>query len=444
MKALNRATLLASSTAVILLLSSLFSSNSKINEYSDNFPAYVCPPALNGVTAAVSTPSIHTPYHLVRGKSLRDREIKALRYPTGATPIVIDAQATTPLMWQNRTNTWAGGVPCQAPQASQWFVGGSADITGRGTLIIVNSGLSSALVDVNVWSETGKQPTKTLAIKANDVSTLRLDNFAPGAARTVIHVVPRSGRINAFLLDERGRGLKALGGDFVNSTPATSKEIVISGIPQASQEALKSKKSTGSISQSHTLRILTPGDLDARVTVEVISSDGVFNPVGFTSRTAKAGLVTDFLFDPNLGPGNFSIKVVSDQEIVASVQSTIKNSSGQSDFVWSTETAPLSEYSIATAGLAPVLVFTGNSISLSIRALFSNGKVKIFKIKGSDVVTWRTPANTRSLTFQQVSREVFAGALQTSASGTAFYPLVPGSRITRTAIPQSNVRVLNP
>ena len=90
------------------------------------------------------------------------------------------------------------------------------------------------------------------------------------------------------------------------------------------------------------------------------------------------------------------------------------------------------------------MTFSGSRISLSIRALFTNGKVKTFKVKGTDLVTWRAPANTRSLTFQKVGKDIFAGALQTSASGTAFYPMVPGSQITRTAIPRSNIRVLNP
>ena len=148
----NRASFLVISTLIVLVLSELLSQSVKTGDYSDNFPASVCPPALNGVTAAISTPSIHTPYHLVRGRSLRDKEIKALRYASGSTPIVIDAQGTTPLMWQSKTGSWPGGVICQAPQSSQWFVGGSADITGKSTLMIVNSGLSSALVDVQAWN----------------------------------------------------------------------------------------------------------------------------------------------------------------------------------------------------------------------------------------------------------------------------------------------------
>lgn len=441
---MNRASFLALSTAVVLILSSVLSSTSKTGDYSDNYPAAVCPPALNGVTAAVSTPSIHSPYHLVRGRSLRDREIKTLRLTTGSTPIVIDAQSVTPLMWQNRVGTWAGGVPCQAPQASQWFVGGSADITSRGSLVIVNSGLSAALVDLHVWSEAGPQPMKTISVAASGTQILKLDSLAPGAARTAFHVSPRSGRINAFLVDERGKGLRALGGDLVNSASNSDKEIVIAGIPQASQEKVKKSKGKGAISQSHTLRVLVPGEVDARISVEVISSDGIFNPIGFSARIAKAGVVNDYVFDPNLGSGNFAIRIKADQKIVASVQSSIKSLSGRTDFVWSTRTTELKEFTIATTGLAPVITFSGERISLSIRALFTNGKVQTFKVKGSDLATWRAPANTRSLSFQKVGKNIYAGALQTSASGTAFYPMVPGSQITRTAIPRSNIRVLNP
>ena len=443
----SRAAVLALATIIALLGADIASNRVQSRDYSDNFPSVVCPPASRGINASISTPSTKSPFHLVRGRSLRDKEIRTLRYSSGATPIVIDARGTTPLMWQSKPGAWAAGVPCQAPQSSQWFAGGTADVTSKGTLMIINSGLSSALVDVQVWTEGGAQPKKTVAVGANSTSTTRLDSLAPGAARLALHISPRSGRINAFLLDERGRGLRTLGGDLVNSYPRPDNTLFIPAIPQITQERMNRRarnQSRQAVSNNHTLRVLTPGSVDARINVEVISSSGIFSPVGFSARLAKAGEVTDFNFDPNLGPGNFAIRITSDQPIIASVQSMIRSLSGQSDFVWSTPTVALTDYAIATTGLSPVLVFMGEQISLSIRALLTNGKSMNYKIKGGDLVMWRAPSNARLLTFQKVGKNIHGAALQSSPLGTAYYPLTPGSTLTRTAIPRSNIRVLNP
>lgn len=178
------------------------------------------------------------------------------------------------------------------------------------------------------------------------------------------------------------------------------------------------------------------------MTVEVISSDGIFSPVGFASRTVAPATVSDFVFDPQVSNGFFAVRITSDQPIVAAVQTSKVN--GNQDFVWNTAADQLSDFSVATTGLAPTLVFVGDNISLAIRALFTNGKSKTFKVRGSDLATWTTPANTRSLTFQQVGRGISAGALQLSASGIGYFPLLPGSTLTRSSIPSSNIRVLNP
>ena len=436
----SRSRILILVTIIAVFVSNALAGQVNTTDFSENYPSSVCPPALNGVTGAISTPSTRTPYHLVSGRSLRNREIKTLRYTSGSTPVVLDAQATTAVMWQSRQGSWSGGVLCQAPQTSQWFVGGTADISSRGFLSIVNSGLGSALVDLFIWNESGEQGTRTLTIGANSDTNLRLDSLAPGSARLVLHVVPRSGRVNAFLVDERGKGLRALGGDMVNSISTPLKVLYIPAIPQT-----KSKKGKSLVSTStHILRVFVPGEVDANFGVEVISKDGIFSPVGFVSRVARAGVVNDFSFEPNLASGSFAVRITSDLPLLASMQTNLKTDSGRNDFVWSTQGSALTEFSIATSGLNPQLVFVGEKISLSIRALFSNGKSKSYKLNGSDLALWQVPNNTRSISFTSVGRGIFAGALQSSTSGVGYFPLTAGSTLSRSSIPRSNIRVLNP
>jgi len=250
-------------------------------------------------------------------------------------------------------------------------------------------------------------------------------------------VIPRSGRVNAFMIDEQGAGLKALGGDFVNSYPTASKEVVIPAIPN------QLPKAGQKASASHTLRILTPGDVNTTFTLEVLSADGKFIPVGMSSRSIEAGVVSEFSFEPKISASAFAVRVTSAEPIVASVSSSV-TISRHKDFVWSTATPPLTPMSIAVTGLSPLIAFAGESISVKVQAKLVNGKTVSASVAGSDIATWRAPANARSITILSSSKGVFAGALIASTNGYGFIPIVNGSALTRVEVPNSNIRVLNP
>jgi hypothetical protein len=285
-----------------------------------------------------------------------------------------------------------------------------------------------------MWSESGIRPTRVVTIKANSFLVQTLDSLDPGSKKITLHVAPRSGRVNSFLIDERGRGLRALGGDIVNATTEPSKEIVIPAIPQVN----RSGKPLG-----HVLRLLAPGDLQAQISVELISAQGTFIPVGLNERVLQPGIVTEINLDPQLEPSTFAIKISSDRAVVGSVYSPTF-AQGKSDFVWSTATAEMTEYSLAVSGLAPLLSFTGESISISLTVAFTDKKEKSFEIKGDAIATFRVPNSARTVTFNRVSPKTFGGALVATQSGYGFFPLVPGSQLTRVLLPSPNIRVLNP
>jgi hypothetical protein len=69
-------------------------------------------------------------------------------------------------------------------------------------------------------------------MKPNSFTSLPLASLAPGSQKIAIHLLPRSGRVNGFVVDERGKGLQALGGDLVNSTGDPTKKLTIPAIPQ--------------------------------------------------------------------------------------------------------------------------------------------------------------------------------------------------------------------
>ena len=421
-----------------VLVSSNYLDNSVFSSgYTKNYPVVVCPPTLPGLASQVSVSGKKTKYRYVASKKTTLSPTGFARLPITKDAILIDAVGITPTIWQSRSGSWAGGTLCSGPISSQWFVGGAADITSKGRLLIVNSGLSEAIIDVEVWSESGAQAVKVLTVPARTYSVQGLDSLAPGQQKLAIHVSARSGRVNAFVVDERGKGLRGLGGDMVNSVEDASKVQVIPAIPNQKSRSNRSAKS------EYVLRVLAPGQLAARISAEILSADGRFIPVGLNEREIKNGIVTEFRITPDLSASAFALRITSDEPIVSSVFSRVVVS-GRSDFLWSTPAAPLQEMSIAVSGLTPLFVFAGDSIDVTIDTRLSNGKHKIARVKATDIATWRVPNSARVVTIVRTSKNVTGGALVSSINGYGYIPLTPGSVLTKAAIPLSNIRVLNP
>ena len=430
----KRPVLIVAAVIATLALSNLTSVSVTQSDFSENYPPVVCPATPSGESSAISVPSTQTGARVLGKKSVIFKPTRTLRLMQSSSPTILETKNMTSPVWQIKKGVWAGATICSAPSTSQWFVGGAADITSKGKLILINSGLSEAIIDVEIWSESGIRPPKVVTLKANSSVVQSLDSLDPGAKRIVLHIVPRSGRVNAFLLDERGRGLKSLGGDMVNASPEPAKVVVIPAIPHMK----RSGKALG-----HTLRIIAPGDVDARISVELISKKGAFVPFGFDDRAIKAGIVTEIPLNPQLVPSTFALRISSDRPIVASVYSSTY-AQAKSDFVWSTSTAEMTEYSLAVSGLAPTLVFSGDKISVSISILYTNKKEKKITVTGEGIATFKVPDNARTIKFTKVSDKTVGGALISTQSGYGYFPLVPGSELTRVLLPSANIRVLNP
>jgi hypothetical protein len=427
---LKRFLIVGFSLALLLASSNALSSSISRQQFSIGYPSVVCPPTLNGLASQVSVGSRSTKIHRVGSTSAKFVKSKALRFPIPTDPILVDAQGTTPLVWQSRQGSWAGGSICSTPAASQWFVGGSADITARGKLILVNSGLSESVADVNVWSGTSPANSKAVSVKANSFELLGLDTLAPGESSIVIRVVSRSGRLNAFVADERGKGLRTLGGDLVSPGVSPAKQLFIPAIPL--QPKIKN-------APAQQLRLLAPGDADANVSVEVISGDGRFTPVGFDDITVKKGQVMNFPLSPSLASSVYGVRINSDEPIVAGVYANVGK-----DFVWSSSVPALTPFTIAMTGMSPLLVFVGDNINVELELSVAGGKKVRKSIQGNDIAFWRVPENARNLSFIRVSANTYGSALQASVNGFGSIPLVAGSVLTKSAIPTANIRVLNP
>ena len=419
----------------VLGISSVLSVAVTTQNFSESYPVVVCPPTLDGLGSQISLSSKKTPFQRLQNRTTKTAQVKVLRLPVNKDSLVITSEGVTPVVWQSRSGSWAGGALCVAPASSQWFVGGAADVTTRGRLIVVNSGLSDAVVDVESYTENGKQPLRTINVSSKNYVVIPLDSLAPGDKTLTVHVAPRSGRVNAFMIDEQGKGLKALGGDLVNASTAASKSVVIPAIPN--------QNSRNTPALPHTLRVLAPSDVEASITVEVLSGDGVFVPVGLNARSIAAGTVTEFKLDPNITSKVMAVRITSTEPVVAAVKSTTVVT-GKKDFVWSTAAPELIPLTMAVTGLDPAISFAGESINVGLNVTLTNGKVVQQNVKGADFATWRIPENARSFTITKVGPGTFAGALVSSVNGYGYFPIAAGSLLTKIEVPDSNIRVLNP
>ena len=137
----------------VLGISSVLSVAVTTQNFSESYPVVVCPPTLDGLGSQISLSSKKTPFQRLQNRTTKTAQVKVLRLPVNKDSLVITSEGVTPVVWQSRSGSWAGGALCVAPASSQWFVGGAADVTTRGRLIVVNSGLSDAVVDVESFTE---------------------------------------------------------------------------------------------------------------------------------------------------------------------------------------------------------------------------------------------------------------------------------------------------
>lgn len=434
----QRPTLIAISVLATVIAANGLNVGLSESQFSTNYPAVVCPPTPENLTTAISLPSNKTQLRLTGTKSLSFIPSQTLRYLQTKAPAIVDSQGSTPIVWQIRKGVWAGATICSSLQNQQWFVGGAADVTSKSRILLVNSGLSSAIVDLQLWNEIGAQPTKSITLKANSSTEISLVSLSPGSREVVVQALTRSGRVTSYMIDERGRGLKALGGDIINFAPSAQKDIYIPAIPHTVR-----KVGAKSVELAHSLRLLVPGELDAHVTVKVLSTDGSFIPSGFENKLVKAGSVITLELNPNLPASKFGLHISSDEPIVASVYSPTV-AENQSDFIWSTSAPELTEITFATSGLSPQLVFIGGAINLDLELFFNSGKRKVISITGDEIATVQIPDGVRSIKFIKVSKGSYGAGLIATKSGYGYFPLAPGSVLTKSSVPLSNIRVLTP
>ena len=424
-------------TLVILgLISYLAPSRNEQVKITYSYPATACPAIVTKATAIAALPNSKIGKRLIDGKVKKFTAANANSIVIGDKSILIDGNPGTALTFVN--NTWKAVVPCSVSNGEQWFVGGSGALTSKSILSIVNSGFSESAVEIEVHTSTGVLEAKQVAISPNSTKSVSLDTLAPGEDSLVIAVKTKSGRVSSFLFDERKKGLRSLGADYVAAVSAPKKILTIPAISD-----LQGKAAVAGSTSTHVLRLLVPGTIDANIEVAINSNDGNFVPVGLSDLKVKSQKVVNIPLTFAPAKQAFSIIIKSDQPILGSVLSsyTVGKSA---EIAWATAAENLDKLILNLTGSKPKIAFAGKNINVVIQAIGTNGKKYNQTVKGSNFATWQAPIGINRIQFIAKSPETTGGIiLQPESGGTSYIPLNTGANLESTSEPISDADVIS-
>ncbi len=405
---------------------------------TSSYPATVCPAIGNKVSSIAALTSSKIDRRLIDGVSKRLNPGKGNVIPLKNASLLVEGNPGTSLTFAN--NGWKSVVPCSVSNGEQWFVGGSGGLTSKSFLYIVNSGFSESAVDLEIFTLNGPIESKLVTVPQNSTKKIAIDSLVPGEESIALAVKTRSGRVSSYLFDERKKGLKALGADFVAPVGQARKQVVIPAI-----SGLFGKLSQNTNSVSHTLRLLVPSSIDANVDISVNSDDGKFIPVGLSQLNIKSQRVFNvpLAFAPTNQP--FSLIIESDQPILASVLSNF--SYGKSyEIAWATGADELSKWSVNLTGSKPTLTFVGERIDIQISATGTNGKKFEKKLTGSNFLVWRAPVGLNKLEVLANRNGISGGVIflpEAGGIGSSYIPMNNGANLETASEPVSDARVIS-
>ena len=423
---------------LLALISYLAPTRNEQVKITYSYPATVCPAVIGNVNAIAALPNSKIGKRLIDGKIKKFSPANASSLSLGTKSILIDGNAGTALTFVN--NGWKAVVPCSVSNGEQWFVGGSGAITSKSILSIVNSGFSESAVEIEVYTSNAALEAKQIAVAPNSTKSISIDTLAPGEDSLVIAVKTKAGRVSSFLFDERKKGLRSLGADYVAPVSSPSKLITIPAISD-----LQGRSAVAGSTSTHVLRLMIPGSIDANIEVAINSNDGNFVPVGLSELKVKSRRVISIPLTFAPQKQAFSIIVKSDQPVLGSVLSsyTIGKSS---EIAWATATENLDKLIINLTGSKPLVAFAGSSINVNIQAIGVNGKKYNKTIKGSNFAIWQAPIGLNRIQFISKNPNTHGGIIlqpEGGGVGTSYIPLNSGANLESTSEPISDADVIS-
>lgn len=234
--------------------------------------------------------------------------------PAETSLLVSASGALAPGLLSESTVTAAGqrtsglaSQPCLQPARDWWFAAGSGAVGRRATLLLANPSSSSAVVNVQVWAESGPLSTagtSDLGIPAFGTRTIALDAVAVGSQSVAVHVAAAVGKVSAAVALREIDGADPVGLSFATPSQPPALRSYVPGLPAFGERRL---------------RLLNPGDEDAIVRLRALAGQGPFTPLGLEAIDVPAGRVVDIDLAA-AGEEAFALEVDSTAPVVAAAE----------------------------------------------------------------------------------------------------------------------------
>jgi hypothetical protein len=245
----------------------------------------------------------------------------------GALPLVIEGsgvlapltEGTSSSLSRRGDDRGLAERACESPATSWWFLGGSSVLGHNTRIVLTNADDAPASLDIRVFGESGLLSApggRGVAVAARTRVELRLEELAPGASMTAIHVRANSGRVHAAVLKRVLDGAVPVGSEWLPRILPQNRAIV--PVPSGVN--------------SLDLVLMAVADKPTRLDVTVRTKEGEFTPLGLESLQLSAGVVLRIPLDDALSSGG-AVDISADVGIVATVIGRVDARSGLGDVV---------------------------------------------------------------------------------------------------------------
>lgn len=256
--------------------------------------------------------------------------------------------------------------PCVAPSVDQWFVGSASAVGVTNQLILSNPGHTSVVVRIAAHGSAGPLsmgPSGTVVVAPSTTERIDLDGVIPSDSRIALHVTTDSGTVAATMQINELKGVKPQGVSFI-SGGSSGTSVTIPGILISDDDAIPS------------VRLVNTEEGEARVSVELVGSDGVAELPGGSDVAVAPGAVLDLSL-AGVDSGEYSLRVHSEQRVAAGVLlHTEATASGEQDMAWASAQRPISSGAVMFGEAAANLVLTtagGDGSSVEVTPIAADG-----------------------------------------------------------------------
>lgn len=326
----------------------------------------------------------------------------------------------------------AVATACQAPRAELWLVAGGGGSTRRERVVLTNPGANTVSADVTVLGSSGTLPSangQNVAIPPRGRTSLLVDALVGPETTPVVHVVASGGVITGVVEDSWIDGATGRGADDAAPAAEPSNEQVV---PAAYLDG------------PARLRIGVPGAEETVVQARALTKDG---PVALSDDgvlRVPGGTVRELDLS-SVAVGAYAIQVRADHPVIAGVMAERRpKGAGQSDFGWTTSTAPIESVAgtplPAGATASVMLVATGDTATATIYVVSESGTVDVRPFSlGPDSVATLDVSGARQVWVRPSEGTVRAGlSLSLAPAGAdplfALVPLPPAV-VSATQVP---------